>query len=451
MQKNETYTAEIIDLTAEGNGVCRIDGMAVFVPDTAVGDVVEVQIVKVLKNYAFGRLCNLQKASSDRMMADCEYRTCGGCTFRHIHYEAEMALKQKMVTDAFVRLGKLNPEFLPILGGTSRCRYRNKAQYPVTADKAGNLVCGFYAKRSHRIVPVTDCLLQPELFRDICQEILAYAQKRKISAYREETGTGILRHIYIREGYHSKELMVCLVVRKSIERELKQLPQHLTEKFPQIRSIVMNINPHQTNVILGEKTVTLWGTDCITDTMCGNAIEISPLSFYQVNTPQAERLYGVAKDFAGLTGQERLLDLYCGAGTIGLSMADSVSELIGVEVIADAVENAKKNAARNGVENAEFICGDAGMIAVKLAKSGTLPDIIVADPPRKGCDEQTLQAMVDMHPSRIVMVSCNPSTAVRDCQWLSQNGYAVQKVQPVDLFPGTGHVECVVLMSKNHC
>lgn len=449
MQKNEIYTVEIEDLTAEGNGVCHIEGMAVFVPETAVGDQLKIKIVKVLKNYAFGITEEIIVPSADRTESDCIYhRQCGGCTFRHISYEKELELKEKIVRDAFERIGKLSPDFLPIIGCESRTRYRNKAQYPVSADKEGNLVCGFYAKRSHRIVPVEDCLLQPEIFKKTVNIILDYAREKKISAYREENNTGIMRHIYLRKGHYSGEMMVCIVVRKPIERELKGLVKRLTGEISCIKSIIMNINPKQTNVILGKKNVTLWGSDTITDIMCGNETEISPLSFYQVNTPQAEKLYGAAKEFAGLSGNERILDLYCGAGTIGLSMADKAKYVLGVEVIPEAVENAKRNAVGNGIENAEFICGDAGETAEKLSHENMLPDVIIADPPRKGCDTQTIDAICRMNPQRVVMVSCNPATAARDCALLGERGYSTEKVQPVDLFPGTSHVECVVLLSR---
>lgn len=449
MQKNEIYTVSIDDLTAEGSGVCHIDGMAVFIPESAVGDKLRIKIVKVLKNYAFGIIEEILIPSDDRIVPDCIYhKQCGGCVFRHISYEKELEIKAKIVRDAFERIGKLSPAFLPIIGCESRIGYRNKAQYPVSADKNGNIICGFYAQRSHRIVPVNNCLLQPDIFGRIVELILSYAKEKKIAPYKEENNTGILRHIYLRKGHYSDEIMVCLVVRKSIERELKGLVKRLIDEIPGIKSIVMNINPYKTNVILGNKNVTLWGSDIIKDTMCGNEIEISPLSFYQVNTPQAERLYAVAKDFAGLTGKERLLDLYCGAGTIGISMADKAKTVLGVEVIPEAVENAKENAKRNGVENAEFICGDAGEIAKKLADDGMLPDVVVVDPPRKGCDGQTISAICKMSPKCIVMVSCNPATAARDCSILSTMGYATEKVQPVDLFGGTGHVECVVLMSR---
>ncbi|MGN0631544.1 MAG: 23S rRNA (uracil(1939)-C(5))-methyltransferase RlmD, partial [Ruminococcus sp.] len=327
MQKNEIYTVKIEDLTAEGNGVCRIDGMAVFVPETAIGDELKIKIVKVLKNYTFGITEKIIVPSPDRTEPDCNcHRQCGGCTFRHISYEKELELKANIVKNAFERIGKLSPDFLPAIGGESRTRYRNKAQYPVSADKDGRLICGFYAKRSHRIVPIEDCLLQAEIFKKAVKIILDYAQEKKISAYNEEKGTGILRHIYLRKGHYSGEMMVCLVVRKPVERQLRGLVKRITEELPCVKSIVMNINPKKTNVILGDENVTLWGSDTIKDTMCGNEITISPLSFYQVNTPQAERLYKTAKEFAGLTGNERLLDLYCGAGTIGLSMADRAGE-----------------------------------------------------------------------------------------------------------------------------
>lgn len=448
MKKNDIFETEIIDMTTEGSGVCRIDNMAVFVPHTAVGDQIRVRIVKMLKSYAFGIVDELLRPSSDRIEPACSLSQCGGCLFQHITYPAELRIKEKAVQDAFTRIGKLHPEFLPILGAPSRTRYRNKAQYPFASDRNGKPILGFFARRSHRVIPVRDCLLQPELFGEIADTVLDFVQKNRIPVYDETNGTGDMRHLYLRCGQHSGEVMVCFIVRKPIRKKLMPLAEILTKKFPQIKSISMNCNPQKTNVILGNTTETLWGKDTITDTMCGNAVDLSPESFYQVNTLQAEHLYETAKDFAQLTGKERLLDLYCGAGTIGLSMADAVQELIGVEIVPEAVENAKKNAARSGVQNARFFCGDAGQIANKLAQQGTAPDIIVVDPPRKGCDATAIQAMVQMHPERMVMISCNATTAARDCAALEQLGYVVRQVQPVDLFPGTGHVECVVLMSR---
>ena len=448
MKKNDIFETEIMDMTTEGSGVCRVDNMAVFVPHTAVGDRIRVRIVKVLKSYAFGIVEELLEPSADRIAPACGLSQCGGCLFQHITYDAELRVKEKAVQDAFIRLGKLSPEFLPILGAESRTRYRNKAQYPFALDKTGQPILGFFARRSHRVISVKDCLLQPELFGKIAGTVLEFVRRNSISVYNESSGKGDMRHLYLRCGQHSGEVMVCFIVRKPIRKKLMPLVEILTEQYPQIKSISMNCNPKKTNVILGDSTETLWGKDTITDTMCGNAVDLSPESFYQVNTIQAERLYGAAKEFAQLTGKERLLDLYCGAGTIGLSMADAVSELVGVEIVPEAVENAKENAARAGVKNAAFFCGDAGSIAGKLAEQGTAPDVIVVDPPRKGCDEAALWAMVQMQPERIVMISCNATTAARDCAMLSRMGYAAERVQPVDLFPGTGHVETVVLLSK---
>lgn len=448
MKKNDTFETKILDLTIEGSGVCRIDNMAVFVPGTAVGDRIRVKIVKVLKSYAFGIVDALLEASPDRIVPACRLKQCGGCVFQHVTYEAELRIKEKTVQDAFTRIGKLSPEFLPILGGQQRTRYRNKAQYPFALDKDGKAVLGFFARRSHRVIPVDDCLLQPELFDEIAKVVLEFVRKQRISIYDEKTEEGDLRHLYLRCGQHSGEVMVCLIVRNPIRKKLEPLVHILTELFPDIRCICMNCNPKQTNVILGDRTETLWGSDTITDTMCGNEVELSPESFYQVNTLQAERLYGVAKEFAQLTGGERLLDLYCGAGTIGLFMADQVKELVGVEIVPEAIRNAKKNAQRAGISNAQFFCGDAGTIAKQLVQQGAIPDVITVDPPRKGCDDATIQAMVQMQPKRIVMISCNPATAARDCAVLDAAGYEVKLVRPVDLFPETGHVETVVLLSR---
>ena len=448
LEKNQKYTAVVTDLSFEGNGVCKIDGMTVFVPDTAVGDKIELLIVKVLKSYAFGKLLEIIEPSADRIDVDCEcFKKCGGCIFRHISYEAECKVKADIVKNAFTRIGGIDAEFEDFLGCEKINRYRNKAQYPL-AEVDGNAVYGFYAPRSHRVIPITDCKLQPEIFAEISGCILDYINKKKISVYSEEKHTGIARHIYIRQGFHSKEIMVCIVVRKDISRELKQLVNHLTEKFADVKSIIMNINPDKTNVILGKKCVTLWGSDYITDTMCGKSIEISPLSFYQVNTKQAEKLYSIAQEYVQPTKEMYICDLYCGAGTIGLSMSDKVGKLVGIEIIPQAVENAKRNAEYNNVKNAEFICAGAEAVADVLAKSDKSPDVIILDPPRKGCDSAAIEAVVGGQPQKIVMISCNPSTAARDCAAFETKGYKVERVRGVDMFPRTGHVECVVLMSR---
>ncbi len=449
LRKNEIYDAEITGMTQEGSGVARIDGIAVFVPMTAVGDKLRVRIVKVMKTYAFGIVETLTEPAPHRCEPDCPvFRQCGGCVYRHVTYAQELAYKAQQVADAFQRIGGLTPTFEPILGGDSRSAYRNKAQYPV-AMVDGKLTCGFYARHSHRVIPFMECRLQPELFTRLLQYLLPKLQAAGVSAYDEETHTGLLRHIYLRQGAYSGETMLCFVVRKSIRRKVQGLLAGIQAAFPEVVSISENLNPDKTNVILGKRTELLAGKATIADTMCGYPVELSPASFYQVNTVQAERLYGIGKDYAQLTGEETLLDLYCGAGTIGLSMADRVGRLIGGEVVPEAVENAKENARRCGIQHAEFHLGDAGKIAQMLQKQGTLPDVVVLDPPRKGCDERTITAVAEMSPQRVVMISCNPATAARDAARFAELGYRTERVRAVDLFPGTAHVECVVLMSRD--
>ncbi len=450
IRKNDFCTLEITGMTAEGNGVGRNeDGMAVFVPLTAVGDVISCKIVKTAKSYCYGIIDKLITPSPDRIESGCPVSArCGGCTFRHISYNAELAIKDKLVRDSFERLGGFKDiPFEEICGGETEF-YRNKAQYPV-AMQDGRAVCGFYSKRSHRVVPYCGCTLQPKIFGELAQFCLDAVNEEKIPAYDEESGSGVLRHIYIRRGFHSGEIMLCFVVKnEKFKAQLAKLGALAAEKFAGLKSVVMNVNPKNTNVIMGKKNITLWGSDEITDTLCGKKITLSPMSFYQVNTSQAERLYRCGMDYAELTGGETVLDLYCGAGTIGLAFSDKAGRIIGCEIIPEAVENAKHNAEANGVKNAEFYCGDAGKLAEKLADDDIKPNVVVIDPPRKGCDELTLDSILRMSPERIVMISCNPATAARDAKYLAERGYAPKKVRAFDLFPRTGHVETVVLLSK---
>lgn len=448
LEKNKCYDAEVTDITSEGNGVCRVENMAVFVPCTAVGDKISVKIVKVLKNYSFGIVDKIIEPSQNRIDSGCKFsQKCGGCIFQHISYEAECRVKSEMVQNAIKRIGGVEPNFEGIVPCNTFERYRNKAQYPL-ADINGKVTCGFYAQRSHRLIPITDCILQPKIFSEILNTIIDYLNEKKISAYNESSGTGLMRHIYIREGTHSKEIMVCFVARRDVSRQLSALCHILTDKFPTIKSLILNINPDNTNVILGKKCVTLWGEDTITDTMCENTIEISPLSFYQVNTLQAEKLYAKALEYAQPTPNDVISDLYCGAGTIGLSMANNVKKLIGIEIIPQAVENARKNASCNNIHNAEFFCGDAGTVFSDLKNSDCSPNIIIVDPPRKGCSVETLISVASAAPEKIVMISCNPSTAARDIKWLCNNSFILSKCCAFDLFPRTGHVETVVLLSR---
>lgn len=448
LEKNQQYSAIITDITSEGNGVCRIDGMAVFVPNTAVGDEINLKIVKVLKSYAFAIVTNIIKPSPDRIQPDCiHFNKCGGCIFRHISYETECKIKSDIVKNAFIRIGGLNPEFLPFVGCENISEYRNKAQYPL-ACVDGKAVCGFFAPRSHRVIPIDKCILQPEIFSRIVSSILDYINKSNIKVYNETNHSGSVRHIYIRQGFHSKEIMVCIVAKSDISTQLAELCSILTSSFPDIKSIILNINPDNTNVILGKKCLTLYGSDFISDFMCGNKIQISPLSFYQVNTAQAEKLYSIAENFACINKNSTIADLFCGAGTIGLSMARKVYKLFGIEIIPQAIDNAIANASANNISNAQFICGDAGQAFSQLISNGISPDIIFLDPPRKGCDMPSISQVVNASPSQIIMISCNPSTAARDAKIFSQLGYSTSKVCGVDMFPRTGHVETVVLLSK---
>lgn len=455
LAKNDIITLEITALTNEGSGVGHYKedssdgrGIAVFVPMTAVGDVISCRVVKVLRSYAYGRVEGILTASPDRAEDGCPvYAKCGGCCFRHISYEAELRAKQGFVQDAFTRLGGLSPEFLPIQGSESPEGYRNKLQMPVSKQD-GRTVCGFYSERSHRVVPVEKCALQPELFAEITRFVTEQADRLRISVYNEEKHEGVLRHIYLRRGHYSGEVCLCLVARRKVP-EFERLAKAAAERFPEITGVVLNINRDRTNVILGEEEQVLFGRAEIKDTMCGVNVEISPKSFYQVNTPAAEALYRQAAEFAQPEGT-LLLDLYCGAGTIGLSMAGKARRLIGAEIVPQAVENARENAERNSVKNAEFICADAGQAAQQLERSGERPDVIILDPPRKGCSEDTLTACAGMQPERIVMISCNAATAARDCKRLAELGYTAAVVRPFDLFPRTSHVECVVLINKNN-
>ena len=449
LKKNETVRLEITGMTNEGNGVGRAEDIAVFVPMTAVGDVIDCRIGKVMKSYCYGIIDKLIDPSPARIVPDCPvYARCGGCAFRHFTYEEELRVKQEAVRASFERIGKLTLEYEPILGSRSTEHYRNKAQYPI-AEVGGRAVCGFYSRRSHRVVPQTDCLLQPEIFRDILNYCLAYVNDNAVPAYDELTGRGLLRHIYLRRGEHSHQIMLCFVVTGFKEGGIfAPLAEAVAGKFPDIVSVVLNENYAPGNVILGKKLRTLYGSDTIEDVMCGRRVRLSPLSFYQVNTPQAERLYAIAAEYAGLTGGELLLDLYCGAGTVGLSMADKAGRVIGVEVVPEAIENAKYNAAANGLDNCEFICGDAGKISGLLCSRGERPDVIIADPARKGCTRDTLEYMAQMRPERIVMISCNHATAARDCAILAELGYKAEKCRAVDMFPRSSHVECVVRLTK---
>ena len=453
LQKNQLLTLRIERLSSDGSGVAHSpEGEAVFVPGTAPGDEAQVRIVKDCGRYAFGILDKLLTPSPDRIPVDCAVAgPCGGCSLRHMDYAAELRAKQESVADAFRRIGGLDVPVLDALPSPEVDRYRNKVQFPVGRDKNGAPCIGFYAGRTHRIVPCPDCRLQPGVLNDIGNALCSFFAAHGIQPYDEESGKGLVRHIFLRRGTHSGQIMVCLVCTRPKFPHGEELVAALREQFSDIASVLINVNAKKTNVILGEETVSLYGPGYIEDTLCGVPVRLGPLSFYQVNTLAAERLYGIAAEYAQLEPSDVLLDLYCGMGTIGLFMADRCRELIGVEIVPEAIDSAKANAARMGdgvAAKSRFFCADAGQAAARLAAEGLRPDVIMLDPPRKGCDETTLSAVVQMSPRRVVYVSCNPSTAARDAAWLEEHGYHAEKVQPVDLFPRTRHCECVIALSK---
>ena len=455
LAKNSELVLEITDLNNLGCGVGRApDGRVVFVAGAVAGDVVRAQIIKVNKTYAVGRLLAVLTPSPDRCEGFCAAPlSCGGCVYRHLSYERELALKRDYVKHCFSKagLGDVTVEDTRTTGEVSG--YRNKAEYPITMQKNA-LVGGFYAQKTHRVVAAEDCALQPSLFGEILRAVCALLTAQGVSAYDEETGKGLLRHLYLRHGKSTGEVMVCPVINGAALPDEGAFVAALREAFPQITSILLNTNTKSTNVVLGERYRTLWGKGHLSDVLCGKRFDIAPGAFYQVNHDAAELLYGLAAGRAD-TGAKNglLLDLYCGAGTIGLSMAERFGEVIGIEIVPEAVISAKRNAVLNGVENAHFYCGDAanaeGLLAPVERERGRLsPDVVVLDPPRKGCDRQLLEFLAARAVPRIVYVSCGPDTLARDCAILRELGYEIGVVTPVDLFPRTGHVESVVCLKR---
>ncbi len=447
LSKNDIIELKITALSSEGNGIGHSqDGMTVFTPLTAIGDTALVRIVKVKKNYAFGRLEKVINPSSIRTVDNCAaFRQCGGCVLRHIDYQSELEAKTLRVYDAIKRIGGIDMPPQPILSGPDE-RYRNKAQYPISQTYE----TGFFATHSHRIIPCDDCLLQPEIFEKISKTVMLWARLNKISIYNEATNKGLLRHLYLRIGQKTDEILVVLVINGEhlphSESLIKSLLELLGER---LKSLQININRADTNVILGEKCAVLYGSDYINDILCGVRVRISPLSFYQVNRNMAEKIYKMAAEYAAPHGK-KILDLYCGAGTIGLSMASEAQSIIGVEIVPQAIEDAKFNAKQNGIKNARFICADAAEAAIKLKLEGIAPDTVILDPPRKGCSEELLETVCNgFAPERIVYVSCDPATLARDIAYLSTHGYTLNEYTPADLFPRTAHCECVALLERH--
>ena len=442
--KNQVYTAEILGYSSEGLGIARIGGQVVFVHDAIAGEVCDILVMKVLKKAAFGKVVAWKAVSPHRREPDCPYyRQCGGCAYRHMDYAEELWAKEHRVQDALTRLGGSDVEVEKILGASETLHYRNKSQYPVSAD--GRV--GFYRARTHQVTNLDACLIQMPQADAAAGALRTYLAEYRVPGYDEQTGTGLVRHLYVRTNAKGQSLICVVVNGEKLPRE-DALVEAMRQAVPEAVGIVLNSNTRRSNVILGDQYRTLWGEDTLTDTLCEHSFRLSIPSFYQVNRDQAEVLYRKAVEYAGLTGTELVLDLYCGAGTITLTMADKAKKVIGAEIISAAVENARENGADNGVENVEFFCGDAGDIALKLAGEDLHPDVICVDPPRKGLAPEVIDAMVRMGPQRIVYVSCDPATLGRDVKLLAQRGYRVARAAAVDLFPGTAHVETVVLLSR---
>ena len=449
MQKNDEIEIEITDMTDEGSGIGRFCGMAVFVPCTAVGDKVRVLVLKVKKSYAFGKLLRVISPSPDRTENDCpSFNRCGGCVYRHISYEAECRIKKTKVYEAVKRIGGIDLKPKEIIKSVFPHRYRNKAQYPVAED--GTL--GFYSFHSHRIAPLNGCALQPEIFDKIAEVFTAWIREKGISVYNERVHKGLLRHVYLRLAEKTGEIMAVAVINgEKLPFQEDLINRLLSVCGERLKSLQININREKTNVILGDKCSVLYGGEYITDILCGVKVRLSPLSFYQVNRATAEKLYEKAAEYACPEGKV-ILDLYCGAGTIGLSMAQKAKRIIGAEIVPEAVRDARYNAKLNGIENAEFICADAADAAKQLNEKQLAPEVVILDPPRKGCSAELINTVAEkFRPERVVYVSCDPATLARDIKLFGEKGYSLIEYTPVDMFPRTAHVECCALLCRNIC
>ena len=445
MKKNDTCTIRIDDINSDGNGIGRADGYVLFVKDAVPGDVCRVRVTKTKKSFGYARLLDIISPSPDRVPARCPVaRACGGCRLQEISYERQLAFKEEKVKNDFLRIGGIDPEKVrPVTGMENPFRYRNKAQIPVGLDGDGNIIAGFYASRTHSIIRNDDCLLGPPENRRITEIVIDHMNKNGIMPYDEKSGGGLVRHILIRKAFSTGAIMVCVIINGESLPGAEALAEGLFE-IPGMSTVSININTQRNNVILGERTINVRGDGVITDMIGDIRFEISPRSFYQVNSEGTKKLYETAREYAKLSGNEIVWDLYCGIGTISLFVAGGAREVYGIECVPDAVEDAKKNARLNGVSNVRFICADAEKIG-----PGQLPrpDVVIVDPPRKGCGESLLDVIAQAGPERIVYVSCDPATLSRDLSILCRSGYEVVEAQPVDMFPQTVHVETVVLMS----
>ncbi|WP_121604643.1 23S rRNA (uracil(1939)-C(5))-methyltransferase RlmD [Virgibacillus sp. Bac332] len=450
VKKNQTITLTFEDLTHEGNGVGKIDGYPLFVPYGLPGEEAEVKVVKVNKNFGFGKLVEVRQASSERVEPPCDvYYKCGGCQLQHMSYAMQLDMKQNQVKNVMRKIAHMEQVPVhPTIGMKDPWRYRNKVQIPV-GDKHGELITGFYQKRSHQIIDDMDtCVIQDDSNDRLVEAVRKIADRLGIKAYDEKQNRGVLRHIMVRTGRETNDAMIVIVTRTEKLPYQDKLIKELTETYPHIKSIVHNVNSQRTNVILGKKTKVIWGETYIYDTIGDIRFAISAKSFYQVNPPQTKVLYDKALEYAKLGANDIVVDAYCGIGTISLFLAQQAKKVYGIEVVPEAISDAKMNAKLNGITNTEFVVGEAEKIMPWWKAQGLRPDVIVVDPPRKGCEVEFLQAMIEMEPKRIVYVSCNPSTLARDLKILDEGGYETKEVQPVDMFPQTNHVECVTWLER---
>ena len=444
LREGKVYTGTVEGYSSEGLGIVKLDGAVVFVPRSVRGEEIDLKITKVMKTAAAGEIVKIRKASPERANPECpHFGKCGGCDFQHLSYTEELWAKRQRVQDALTRLGGTDLKVEEILGAKDPMHYRNKSQYPVGADGA----IGFFQARSHKVVPIDRCLIQSEISDKTAKAVGAWMKRYKIAPYDEQTGKGLVRHVYVRVNKKGESLCCVVLNGKQAPRE-PELAAYIQSAAPKTVGVVINVNTRRGNVILGDQYRTIWGENYLMDTICGLTFKLSVPSFYQVNRAQAEVLYGKALEFAGLTGEETVLDLYCGTGTITLCMASKAKKVIGAEIVAPAIADAKQNAERNKIENAEFFCGDAADIAAKLESEGLRPDVITVDPPRKGLSPEVISSVAGMDPKRVVYVSCDPATLGRDIKIFAGFGYKAVRAVAVDMFPATCHVETVCLLTK---
>ncbi|MCT4544878.1 MAG: 23S rRNA (uracil(1939)-C(5))-methyltransferase RlmD [Vallitalea sp.] len=448
--KNEYYTMTIDDIGINGEGIGKINGYTLFVEGALPEEVVEVKVIKAKKNFGYGKLVNIIEPSKNRTEPICSIANrCGGCQLQHLSYEAQLEYKRKKVQDVIERIGGINIEVNKAIGMETPYYYRNKVQFPVGKSKDNDIKIGFYAMRSHNIITTDKCYIQDSVNEEIIKKVKEYIIENNLQPYNEENHRGLIRHIITRISYYTKEIMVGIVINGKKLPNQEDLVSKLTT-IPNMKSIYTNVNKEKTNVILGKKVETIWGAPYITDYIGDVKYNISPLSFYQVNPVQTEKLYNKALEYANLNGQETVWDAYCGIGTISLFLAKQAKKVYGVEIVPEAIEDAKANAALNDINNAQFFAGKAEEIIPQKYKEGIKADVIVVDPPRKGCDKELLDTIIDMQPDRVVYVSCDPATLARDLKILGEGGYEVKEAQPVDMFPETVHVETVVLMTREN-